>query len=383
MGFDVLRADLTDPATHDARFWRPYLEGGTHVINAAGLLTGPNAAFAAVHRDVPRAVYEAIDGGHAVLISAVGIDADTPFARWRCEGEAIAEKAGATILRPGLVLADTSYGGSSALRAFAAFPFLRPLVGTGLEPFNPIHAEDLARVVIACLSDPPGPGPAGGAWEIGGPEMTSQTALSAALRQWLGLRPAGGLPLPLRVARLLGRIGDVLRIGPISVTAVNQLATGVLANPQPLLSRLGLTVAPVGQFLSRRPAGTQDLWQARLYLLKPLVRLTLSAMWLVSGFLGLLLPAAAFPAELSALPVPVALTTAKVGGLIDLAFAALLLRNIAPRKTALGQIALVLAYTIGLTLLAPGLWLAPFGELLKNLPVLALLLVHLALVEER
>ena len=59
------------------------------------------------------------------------------------------------------------------------------------------------------------------------------------------------------------------------------------------------------------------------------------------------------------------------------------LRDWRPKRVAQAQIALVAAYTAGLTLIAPGLWLDPFGGLLKNLPVLALLLVHLALVEER
>ncbi len=54
-----------------------------------------------------------------------------------------------------------------------------------------------------------------------------------------------------------------------------------------------------------------------------------------------------------------------------------------PRLVAQMQLGTVLAYTLGLSLLAPALWLDPFGALLKNLPVLALILTHLALAEER
>ena len=57
MGFEVLCADLTDPATHDPAFWRGALAGGVHLVNAAGLLTGSEAAFAAVHEAAPRAAY--------------------------------------------------------------------------------------------------------------------------------------------------------------------------------------------------------------------------------------------------------------------------------------------------------------------------------------
>ena len=67
----------------------------------------------------------------------------------------------------------------------------------------------------------------------------------------------------------------------------------------------------------------------------------------------------------------------------DAAIGLALLRNWRPKAVARAQLALVLGYTLGLSTLAPALWLDPFGGLLKNLPILALLLVHLALVEER
>lgn len=376
MGFATLKADLTDPATRAPAFWAKALPPGTALVNAAGLLTGTEAQFAAVHRDAPRAALQALRGP-AVLVSAIGTGADTPFARWRRETEAVF--AGHTILRPGLVLADTSYGGSSLLRAFAALPWRLPVVGTGGQLFNPIHAADLAAVVAECLEVPPGPGP----WEIGGPEVLGQADLAGALRRWMGLPAARVLRLPLPLARALGRLGEALRMGPVSATAVAQLEHGVLADPAPLLARIGTRPRGLSAFLAARPAGTQDLWQARLYLLKPLIRLVLAAMWLASAALGLFLPAAEFLPRFGALPGWLLEIMARAGGVADLMLGLALLRDWRPLRVAQAQIALVAAYTAGLTLIAPGLWLDPFGGLLKNLPVLALLLVHLALVEER
>lgn len=65
-----------------------------------------------------------------ILISAVGIGANTPFARHRAEGETVALASGlpTTILRPSMVLGETSFGGSSLLRALAALPFVMPMV---------------------------------------------------------------------------------------------------------------------------------------------------------------------------------------------------------------------------------------------------------------
>lgn len=374
MGFATLRAELTDPASHSPAFWAPHLTEGAALINAAGLLTGPDAAFRAVHHDAPRAALQALHGP-ALLISAVGTGADTPFAHWRRETEALFTSH--CILRPGLVLGETSYGGSSLLRALAAMPLRLPVVGDGRQPFNPIHAADLAEVVAECLDTG-----LRGTWDIGGPEVVTQSDLLSSYRRWLGLAPVPRLHLRTGAAMTLGHLGDALRIGPVSATAVAQLQAGVLADPAPLLARLKARPRAVSTFLNARPAGTQDLWQARLYLLKPLIRLTLAALWLASGLLGLTTPATSFVPGLP-LPEPLAAFLARGFGLLDLILGLALLRNWRPRPVALTQIALVLAYTVGLTVLAPALWLDPYGGLLKNLPILALLLTHLALVEER
>ncbi|GGF45329.1 hypothetical protein GCM10011611_59720 [Aliidongia dinghuensis] len=47
------------------------------------------------------------------------------------------------------------------------------------------------------------------------------------------------------------------------------------------------------------------------------------------------------------------------------------------------QLVAVLGYTIGLGLLAPALWLDPFGALLKNLPILAAILALGAMEADR
>ena len=374
MGFATLRADLTDRDTHAPAFWAAHLRPGSHLVNAAGLLTGTDDAFRAVHVLAPQAALQALPaGGVAVLISAVGIAADTPFARWRRQTEAVF--ADHTILRPGLVLAETSYGGSSLLRALAALPFVTPVVGSGTQSFNPVHAADLAAVVEGCLINPP----AARLMEVGGPEVMSQLQLIQTYRGWLGLPAARVLRLPLAMARVIGRLGDALRLGPISTTSVAQLQAGVLAKAAPLPQPL----RGVSAFVSARPAGTQDLWQARLYLLKPLIRLTLAAMWLLSAGLGLLLPGAAFLPALPGIPEGLALALARLGGVVDLALGLALLRNWQPRGVALAQLAVVAGYTLGLTVMASALWADPLGGMLKNLPVLALILTHLALAKER
>ncbi len=99
MGFARFQADLSDPAAHDPAYWRAALTGGRMIINAAGLLTGTEAAFETVHVKAPAAACAAFEPGTGgVLISAIGREADTPFARWRRVGEETATKAGLACL---------------------------------------------------------------------------------------------------------------------------------------------------------------------------------------------------------------------------------------------------------------------------------------------
>lgn len=378
MGFDVLRCDLTSSKAADPEFWRARIEGIEAVVNTAGILNGTKQAGEAVHVDAPNALLQALPSTTpGVLVSAVGIEtAETEFARLRLAGERVALDAGHTVLRAGLVLANTSYGGSSLARALASMPFATPVVGNGQQIFNPIHVEDLARQITACLDqyEP------GRLFETGGPQQVTQAELLVSFRKWMGLASAPIVQLPVRLAKVIGRMGDAMRMGPISETAVMQLQTGVLAEPSDQLPK----ARGFHTFLRERPAGTQDLWHARLYLLRPLLRIVLAIMWFVSGFLGLLLPSTAFQHFLpDFLPDSLVLVLARFMGLADICIALALLKGWRLRMVAWVQGAVVMGYTLGFSILAPQLWALPLGGLLKNLPVLTLIVIHAILEEER
>lgn len=382
MGFKTLEVDLTAPDAHDPAFWRGHLSSVSHVVNSAGVLDASPRVYTAVHVTAPDALYTALPEARGLLISAVGIDeADTDFARFRHEGEKTAAKHDVAILRVGLVLGETSYGGSSLARALAVLPVVTPVVGDGTQTFNPLHAADLTQAVDHLLHHPPGPGP----HDIGGPETITQAQLLQGLRAWFGLAPTRLLRLPVRLATWMGRVGDAMRLGPISATSVAQLQNGVLADHAALTDTLPTKPRGFSTFLATRPAGTQDLWHARLYLMRPALRVVLGLLWLASGLLGLFLPRADFLPLLpdTTLPDSALVAMARLGGLLDLALAAALFRGWRPRLVAGLQAALVLAYTLAFTVLSPGLWLLPLGGLLKNLPILALIAIHAILEEER
>ena len=380
MGFETVEADLAAPEAATVDFWQGRLAGVSHVVNAAGVLSASEGVSEAVHVQAPGAVYEALGGARGVLISAVGIDdSETGFARHRREGEAVALAHGIVPLRAGLVLGETSYGGSSLARGLAALPFVTPVVGKGDQPFNPEHAADLTRAVALFLAHP-----VEGVQEIGGPEVVTQAEMLQALRRWLGLSAVPVLRLPVWLCRGMGRMGDAMRLGPISLTAVRQLEAGVLAEPSAAVRDTPEGPRGFSEFIGARPAGTQDLWHARLYLMRPVLRVVLAVLWLASGVIGLFLPAAEFLPLIGGSGVPdwLAIGFARLGGVVDLVIAGALLRGWRPRLMAGLQAAMVLGYTVAFSVLAPVLWLLPLGGLLKNLPVLALIALVYVLEDE-
>lgn len=382
MGFDTLRCDLTSERARNPEFWAQATQGAQLIINAAGILTGPERVFQSVHVEAPAALYKAApDGCSIILLSAVGIDdGTTDFAAFRRLGEAEAQRHGALILRAGLVLGDTSYGGSSLARALAALPFVTPTVGRGTQVFNPIHADDLAEAMIDLAQRD-----IRGTYDIGGPENVSQWTMLKAYRSWMGMPRSARLPIPMWLARAVGRIGDAMRLGPISLTSVQQLAEGVHAQTRDITDRLTTPLRGFSQFVGARPAGTQDLWHARLFGLRPLLRLLLAVLWLASAWIGLTLPAENFLPLItsSAVPDTMLVAMARMGGLVDLAIGLALLRGWRPRLTAALQFVMIAGYTLGFTVLAPALWLLPLGGLLKNLPILALIGISAVLEDER
>ena len=112
------------------------------------------------------------------------------------------------------------------------------------------------------------------------------------------------------------------------------------------------------------------------------MRLALAAMWIATGIVSLwLYPREASLALLAEVGLrgavaDVALVTA---ALLDIALGIGLLVRRWRQPVYLAQLLLVLGYTVIITLWLPAQWLHPFGPVLKNLPLLAMILALWAL----
>lgn len=386
---ETLSADLRDESSGQPGYWDAALKDVDAVVNAAGVLQPRRAADAfAIHVHAPDALFAACERfgvRRIVQISAVGVEeGETVFARSKREGDAslMERDLDWTILRPAVVIGEGSYGGTSMLRAIAAFPMVTPVIGDGDTPLDVIHKDDLAHGIVRLLQT----GAAGKkVLEPAGPERLDLTAAVQAYRRWLGLPVKAVLSVPDGAVKVLARLGDAFKLDPINTTAIAQFRTRLTGDAETFADATGITPRALSAILAARPSETQDLWHARLYLLRPLVRLSLAMLWLVSGLLGLFAGAGFFVSVLSPLISSefAAIAIAITASLADLAIAAALFIGWRLRAMAMVQLAMVIGYTVILTVLAPALWGDPFGVLLKNLPIIALILVHRVLEEER
>lgn len=375
----------TDPAV-----WLPRLHRIDAVINCAGILQGSRRQnMEAIHYLTPRALFAACRQAgvrQVIQISAISADeeAGTAYARSKKQADDFLRSLELDwiILRPSLIYAHGSYGGTSLLRGLAAMPWRIPVVGDGKQPFQPLHVDDLAQGILRLLERPE---VRHVTLEPGGPETLGMADMLGKLRCWLGLPAVPFLRVPLPFVRMFARLGDWFGITSFNTTALQQLQYGNTGNTTGWVDATGCRPAGMDTWLQRELSHVQDRWHARLFFLRPLTRLILAALWLLSGLLALtsghdmalrLLADTALPPSL----IPYALYgSAALGIGIGLA----LLLTSRPRLLGLLQLTVIMLYTIALSIALPGLWVDPLGPLLKNIPILVLVLVWMAIESDR
>lgn len=375
-------AKAIDPAD-----WAGRLEGIDCVVNAAGILRGPT--MDAVHLVMPCALHRAArDAGvrHIMLISAISArpDVDTDYSVSKLAGEAVLQEAGLdwTILRPSLVYGDGSYGGTSLIRGMAGLPFVIPVPGQGAFAFTPIHVSDLARDVAAICGQSAFYGTV---LEPVGPDTLSLRDILAQYRSWLGFGRARFLPVPMPVMRAMAKVGDVMGDGPIATNSLAQLVAGNAGDSAAYRGATGTSSRSLGQALQAHPAQVQDRWHARLFFLAPAIQAVLVMLWLASAWLGFAHGDEATRQLVSSLGLPADLADPlRIGSsALDIAVAGLVLFDRKARWSTMVQLAVVAGYTLVIGLALPGLWSDPLGPLLKNLPIMLLVLVYGAIGDKR
>jgi uncharacterized protein YbjT (DUF2867 family) len=374
---EAVAVDLTrdlEPAD-----WAPRLAGVDVVINAVGILReSGRQTFDALHDRAPRALFAACAQAgvrKVIQISALGADADAR-SRYHLSKRAADRFLAATplawvIVQPSLVFGP---GGASArLFALLASLPLIPVPGDGGQRVQPVHVDDLvqgiARLVVTDAFD------ARFVAAVGPVPLTLRAFLAALRAQLHPGRAARFAPVPMPIVRLAAAAGERLPGALLDRETLQMLERGNEASAEAFARLLGRAPRPVEQFVpaSEAPALATA---AQLDWLLPLLRAAVAIVWIVTAIVSFgVYPVAESYALLARVGITGALAPIALYGsaALDLAFGVgiYVLRD--RRWLWRAQAALIVGYSVIIALWLPELWLHPFGPLLKNLPMLAVI----------
>jgi uncharacterized protein YbjT (DUF2867 family) len=386
---DVIQLDLAVATEAD---WGAHLSGLDAVVNCAGLLQdSPGESTHGVHTAGAAALFRACETAgvrRVIQISAVGVDRDTPteFSRTKLAGDkALMERdLDWVILRPSVVIGRAAYGGSALMRGLAAAPIMPIMPDTG--PLQIVHLDDVVDAVMFFLRPD---APVRQTFEVVGPRTWTFDEVVALLRRWLRWPPARRFRLPTPLAALLYKLGDAVALlgwrPPARSTARRELQRGATGDPAPLSRATGIEPRDLAAVLAAEPASVQERWFARLYLLKPLVFVILSLFWIATGVMalgpgwergvGLMLE--------GGVKHGLAEATVVAGAAADICIGVGIAFRRTTKRALYAALALSLAYAVIGSVLVPRLWIEPIGPLLKIWPIMVLILVAVAIHEDR
>ncbi|AFQ52131.1 NAD-dependent epimerase/dehydratase [Burkholderia cepacia GG4] len=361
----------------DPQAWRVRLDGVDVVINAVGILAEQRGAtLDAVHRAAPCALFTACCRARVrrvIQISALGVErGDTRYFTSKHAADRFLQTLpiDCRIVRPALV-----YGAAGAsarlFRMLASLP-VQVLPAGGHQRLRPVHVDDLAEVVARCVDAPAAGSPV---IDVVGNDEVEYREMLARYRAALGFPPAACVTLPGPLAGAAAVLLGMLPGAMFTRDTWTMLRGGNTGDPAAATAVLGRPPRGVGGFIGADATALRRdalaMWQ------HPLLLGALAIVWIwtaiASAFIHPLQASLALlaHAHLTGLPALIALYAASA---LDFAFG--IATVAAPsRRLWVAQGALIVAYSAVIAVTMPGLLAEPFGPVLKNVPILAILLM--------
>lgn len=375
--FTCIPVDYTCDFSIDV--WKARISGINTVINAIGIIKEQGEqTFEALHEWAPKALFSASAAEKMLIIqiSALGAD-ERARSKYHVSKKAaddyllsITDKA--IIVQPSLVYGP---GGASAsiFNLMASLPLI-PLPGAGDQKIQPIHIDDLTQAVVALIETDQYYGQR---LSLVGPEPITLRRYLSELRHLMGLGSGRFLQIPVALVNIAAQIGKWSGKGMLDVDTWQMLQRGNTADCGSTHELLGRAPRTVSKFASVREVKDMRV-SALLSWSLLLLRIALAAVWLVAGVVSMgIYPVDESYALLERVGIkgefaPVALYGAAA---IDIALglATLFLQN--RRLLWIAQATLIGIYTVTISIFLPEFWLHPFGPLIKNLPILAAILL--------
>lgn len=383
-GRHTLHIDYMQPRSPEAWAQRLRAERIDSVVNCVGILMpSRQQRFERIHTEGPIELFRgAVLAGvqRVVQVSALGVrdDADTlntPYlhSKLLADDGLAALPLDWAVLRPSLIYGPHSQ--SAALFATLASLPVISLPGGGAQPMQPIHVYEIAEAIAQLLERP---GELRSVHELGGPEVLSYREMLASYRAALGLGEALWLPLPMPLMRGLAWLAEALPQKVFCRDTIGMLARGSVAVPNAAPLLLGR--APTAMAHGLAISAPEPLLDLRVSLSPPmaaLARAALAFMWLYTAFISALLPQQSGVLQLLArcgLEGRVGMAALVFSCALNATLGWVSLRRVTPWGQAV-QVAAVVGYTATAAFNMPELTLDHCGPLVKNLPVLALVML--------
>jgi uncharacterized protein YbjT (DUF2867 family) len=382
VAIDMAQASMAD--------WSKALAGVDVVVNCVGIFReGPGRCFEELHHLGPVRLFDACAAHgvrRVVQISALGADEAAESAYHRSKAAADTHLLGlpldAVVAQPSLVF-SLNGPSSQALLTLASLPVV-PLPAGGKQQIQPIAIDDLAAALVALVvGDPPLPSRQCRRVAMVGPRPVSFRDYLLGLRSGIGLAPARTVVVPSGLMRAVAVFGDWFgKRWPgllLDSDSWQMLQRGNCGDASAISLLLGHKPGEVRHFIEPacRDAARH---QALLGWLLPAASLSLALVWIITAIVSAFVYPLASSFELLARTgVPQAWRPAALYGaaLLDLLFGLAIL--FAPSRARWrawlwrAQAGLIVFYTAVITWCLPEFWAHPYGPLLKNLPMLALI----------
>ncbi|HEX6707005.1 MAG TPA: SDR family oxidoreductase [Albitalea sp.] len=354
------------------------------VVNCVGILMPSRGqGFERVHAQGPIELFRgASQAGvrRIVQVSALGVGTDaaavgTPYlhSKLRADEALAALPLDWAVLRPSLLYGPRSQ--SAALFATLASLPLISLPGRGNQRVQPLHVYELAEAIVRLIERP---GALHEVLELGGPQVLGYREMLARYRDALGLGPALWLPLPMPLMRIGAWLAGMLPQKVFCRDTVAMLERGSVARDNATPGLLGRAPTAMAQGLAvTLPEPLVDLRAELSPALSLALRASVAVMWLATAFISAMWPEASGVLRLLARcgfegSVGVVVMIASCG--LNASLGLMTLWRPTPWLYAV-QCGAVLGYTVTAAFNMPELALDHCGPLLKNLPVLAVVML--------
>lgn len=354
------------------------------VVNCVGILMpSKGQSFERVHTQGPVELFRgaALAGVRRVVqISALGVGGDPqalgmPYLHSKLlADDALAASAlDWAVLRPSLIYGPGSQSGA-LFATLASLPLIG-LPGRGRQLVQPIHVFEVAEAVARLLERP---GELREVHELGGPQPMSYREMLAHYRRALGLGDALWMPVPMPLMRLNAWLAEAIPQKVFCRDTIRMLERGSVPAHNAAIALLGRAPTPMPHGLAvSEPEPMIDLRVHLSPAMAMIGRLSLAFMWLYTSLISALLPHESGVLKLLArcgFEGSVGVAALVFSCALNITLGLWLLLRPGPWAYAM-QCGAVIGYTVTAAFNMPELTIDHCGPLVKNLPVLAVVLL--------